>query len=922
MSEYIDDELWHEGVLRKSGRYPWGSGETPYQRSKSFLGVIEELEKKGLSPTEIVTALGIDYDTAPGTPGGINSTGMLRSIKSQAKGQIDKDDLAQIRKYQEKGLSNVAIGELMNRNESSIRALIAKDGKLKADATENIANQLKDHLKDGNYLDIGAGTENHLSISKERLNIAVARLKEEGYEVHTIKEDQNNNTGNKTTYKVLVPPGTEYRELRNNTNRIKSVAAYSEDNGQSFSLIKPPVFVDAKRVGVRYAEDGGAKKDGVIELRRGVDDISLGRSQYAQVRIAVEGGKYLKGMAMYSDNLPDGVDLLFNTNKSDTGNKLDAMKDIKKDKETGELDPDLPFGSIVRQKMYMGKDGKPKQSILNIVGTPKPDSEEVTSGEEGGWSTWSRTLSSQMLSKQKPELAKQQLGLAYDKRKEEYDEIMSLTNPVVKKKLLESFADGADSAAVHLKAAGLPRTANHVLLPINSLKDNEIYAPNYNDGEKVVLIRHPHGGIFEIPELTVNNRNREANSVMKNAKDAVGINANVAERLSGADFDGDTVLVIPNAGSGPNRVQNSPPLKGLQGFDAKALYKLPDDVPKMKSTTKQQQMGDVSNLITDMTIKGATEAELARAVRHSMVVIDAEKHHLDYKQSARDHGIKELKAKYQLKPDGKVGGSATLISRAKSDVRVPVRKARSAQNGGPVDLATGKKMYEPVIDKKTGLPSTRTIKSTKMAETDDARTLLSTNGGQRIERVYADHANKLKAIANTSRKAAVTTKMPKREPSAAKAYAPEVASLKEKLNTAQLNSPRERQALLVAKQMVDLKRQANPDMDKDELKKVKNLAMAEARARTGAKKKLVDITPREWQAIQANAVSSNMLENILVNADLDQVKQLAMPREATVMLPAKVRRAQAMLANGQTQAEVAAALGVPVSTLNSSLEIK
>ena len=48
-------------------------------------------------------------------------------------------------------------------------------------------------------------------------------------------------------------------------------------------------------------------------------------------------------------------------------------------------------------------------------------------------------------------------------------------------------------------------------------------------------------------------------------------------------------------------------------------------------------MGDVSNLITDMTIKGANNDELARAVRHSMVVIDSEKHNLDVKASARDN---------------------------------------------------------------------------------------------------------------------------------------------------------------------------------------------------------------------------------------------------------------------------------------------
>ena len=196
---------------------------------------------------------------------------------------------------------------------------------------------------------------------------------------------------------------------------------------------------------------------------------------------------------------------------------------------------------------------------------------------------------------------------------------MALTNPAVKKQLLKEFADGADSSAKHLKAAGLPRTRNQVILPINSLKDNEIYAPNYRNGETVVLVRHPHGGIFEIPELTVNNRNREANRVIKNAADAVGINSKVASRLSGADFDGDTVLVIPN---NAKQVKTSAPLAGLKNFDPQSQYKI-DRPNELTSKGKQKQMGAISNLITDMTIKGANSNEIARAVRHSMVVIDS-----------------------------------------------------------------------------------------------------------------------------------------------------------------------------------------------------------------------------------------------------------------------------------------------------------
>ena len=101
----------------------------------------------------------------------------------------------------------------------------------------------------------------------------------------------------------------------------------------------------------------------------------------------------------------------------------------------------------------------------------------------------------------------------------------------------------------------------------------------------------------------------------------------------------------------------------------------------------QNEMGKISNLITDMTLRGATEDELAAAVRHSMVVIDAEKHHLDYKQSELDNDIKTLRRTYQ---DGPQGGASTLISRAKSPLSVDKRR------GSPIiDPETGEVSYKP-----------------------------------------------------------------------------------------------------------------------------------------------------------------------------------------------------------------------------------
>lgn len=885
--------MMHIGILRKSGRYPWGSGANPHQRNKAFLDYVADLQAKGLSEAEIARGVGI-------------TTTQLRAAKAIAKTAKRQADASEAMRLKDKGMSNVAIGDRMGINESSVRALLNPAMKERRDILDTTASMLKDQVSEKGMIDIGVGVENHLGLSGTKLKTAVAMLQEEGYEVHNIQVDQLG-TGKKTLVKVLAPPGTTYKDIVTDPSQVKSISEYSEDGGRSFLGIEPPKSVPSSRVGVRYAEEGGTEADGVIYLRRGVDDISLGGAQYAQVRIAVDGTHYLKGMAMYSDNLPDGVDMLFNTNKSDTGNKLDAMKSMKDD-------PDNPFGSVIRQKHFVDSSGNSQLSPINIVGA-----KDTLGGEEGAWGRWSKTLSSQFLSKQSVPLAASQLDLSLKIKQDEYDEIMSLTNPAVKKKLLDSFADGADSSAVHLKAAGLPRTASHVILPINSLKDSEIYAPNYRNGERVVLIRHPHGGTFEIPELTVNNRNREANGVMKNALDAVGINARVAERLSGADFDGDTVLVIPN---NSRKVKTSPQLEGLKDFDPRGQYPLDDSQPRMTSRAKQQQMGDVSNLITDMTIRGATNNELARAVRHSMVVIDAEKHHLNYKQSAIDNNIKDLKKKYQARPDGTAGGASTIVSRASSVQRVDKRKLRSARDGGPVDPKTGKKVYtytpESYVNKK-GKTVTRQDKSTRMAETDDAFSLVSGNGGTPMESVYATHANKLKSLGNEARKSSLAVKPTSYSPSAKKTYAPEVDTLNAKLNVALKNKPLERQAQLLANTTVSAKTRANPDMDAADLKKIKGQALEEARSRTGAKKASVSITPSEWTAIQSGAISNNKLTQILDNTDLDLVKQLATPRTNTVMSTAKMARAKSMLNAGYTQSEIADALGVPATTLNSAI---
>ena len=877
----MTDELYHYGIKRRSGRYPWGSGAKKSRNASDFLSTVDVLEKDGFNEKQIAEYFGLQ-------------TKQLRAYKSNAHNEVRAAKAAMALRLKDKGYSNSEIGRRMGINESSVRSLLDPAISMRKIASTNTAEMLEKEIASKKYIDVGGGVENQIGVSRNTLDNAVEQLRAKGYTYHYLKVEQLG-TGKFTSIKVLAAPDVTYKEVKDNQAKVTSPGFYSEDLGQTVVGIKPPSSISSKRILVNYGDQGGSDKDGVIELRRGVKDLDLGAARYAQVRVAVDGTHYLKGMAMYSDDIPKGYDVIFNTNKNSSTPKMDVFKKMKDD-------PENPFGATIRQKTYIGKDGKEHLSALNIV------------NEEGDWNTWKKTLSSQMLSKQSTALAKKQLKLAYDIKKEEFDEICSLKNPVIKKCLLDKFADNCDSSAVHLKAAGLPRQASKVILPFPEMKDSEIYAPSYRNGEKVVLIRYPHGGTFEIPELVVNNKsNKKAKGLIGNAQDAVGINPRVAERLSGADFDGDTVLVIP---VGKVKIKTSAPLKGLKNFDPKVAYPgypgMPKPGEKGSGFDKQGKMGDISNLITDMTIKGAPADDIAAAVRHSMVVIDAEKHNLNWRQSYLDNGIANLKAKYQGASNA---GASTLISRAKGDKRVPKRK-----DGYKVDPETGRKIFTETGEtyEKNGKQVVRLQKSSKMYETEDAYSLSS---GTAMENTYADHANKLKALANSARKTSLTTKPIPYSPEAKAKYRQEVDSLNAKLNIALKNRPLERKAQLLANERVKLVRQNNPDMDKDDIKKLKNQALTQARLQTGASKKarLVDITDREWEAIQSGAISTNKLSQIIQNSDLDILKQRSMPRESRGISDAKRVRAKMLESNGYTLAEIADSLGVSTSTISKVL---
>jgi len=922
----VESALAHYGVKRRSGRYPWGSGENPYQHSGDFISRVNAYKKEGMTEKEIANAMRFKSTTDYRRAYTI-ATNQRRSLLYDEAKSLKSD-----------GLSVSEIGRRMGLNESSVRSLLNEKSAHRMQAYEETANKLREELTEklknnpGAGLDVGTDVERELGVSRNVLDTAIARLQYEGYNVYNIAIQQpTSKMGNRTTIKVLAEPTddtkSQFVSFYKDPQLIEAVGEYtSTDGGVSWDHREYPSSVDSSRIKVRYGDEGGVGKDGVIELRRGVADLDLGNSHYAQVRILVDGTHYLKGMAMYSDDMPDGVDIVFNTNKK-SGKALLGYDDDGTPNDSGVLkpiksDPDNPFGAYIKangQSYYDDPNGKytnaetGKKQSLSAINKLK---------EEGDWDTQSKSLSSQFLSKQPMELINRQLKLTYTDAVDEFEEIKSITNPVIRQSQLLEFASSCDSAVVHLKAAALPRQQTRVLLPVTQLKDNEVYAPYLKDGEKVCLVRYPHGGTFEIPELTVNNKNSSAKKILGNATDAIGINMKVAERLSGADFDGDTAIVIPV--NSKVKVKTSKPLADLVGFDPKTEYAYHEGMKVLTKKATKNEMGKVSNLITDMTLAGAEESEIARAVKHSMVVIDAAKHKLDYKQSEKDQGIAELKKKYQARydDDGNLisTGASTLISRHKHTVQIDETKG-----AGRIDPDTGEVTYKTsgrtYIDKKGNKVAAK--KDVYLLnQTEDLRTLSS---GTEQEEAYAAYGNQMKALANAARKEYANTKTTARSASAAKTYAEEVASLDAKLDRAARNAPKERRATVIANSVIKAKIQANPELadkeNKKDLQKVKRLAMDDARSKVGAssQKSKIEITDREWEAIQAGAISASKLKQIVRYTDSDKLKQRALPKVTTTLSSARVAKIKQMQISGYTIAEIAESVGCSTSTVSKYL---
>lgn len=965
MSIY-DGELYHEGRAhdenppgRGSGRYGWGTGENAYQRETFSVKMIKDLYKEGLDDKAIVKTfrdLGYDdveiyerFDKYGKKLPDIAKALGIENSRLRAKISIKKNEEKAVRNLKieelhKKEWSNQRIANELGVTEGTVRNVLKDPIDQNNRKLFRVADGLQEMVDKKRYLDVGPGGESFFGTTSSNFKTAIALLQERGYHRYPLYLNRiGANTTNQIAYQILCPPDVTYHDMREHLGDIKSVKDYVVEEGlpKTNQLgLRYPVSVSSDRIFVKFGDQGGVDRDGVIQLKRGVEDLGLGSSLYAQVRIAVDNSHYLKGMAVYADpdQFPPGKDIIFNTNKP-TGTPL--MLDDPKAKQVFkklEPDPDNPFkaaikvkdGKVVGQWDYTGKDGKEHQSPINVVNS------------EDSWADWRKSLPTQFLVNQDRDLIKQQLKNAYDTKIAEFNDIKMLTNPAIKKHLLKEFAGECDTASIELRGAPFPNQQTFAILPVPSLKENEVYAPMYEEGSKVAMIRYPHQGLFEVVEATVTHKNKEAKSFMLNARDAVGIHPAAAKQLSGADYDGDVVTIMPTVsadGKVINDIRKDKAIQELMDFDPNSFERKEGDTFKRISKNYQNRMmGVATNLLQDMKTIGAPREDIIRAVKFCYVIIDSEKHDLNWKAAEKQFGIQELRKTYQHKVDPETGeesdgGASTLITRAKS----PVFRDMYNPKWQP-DPNTGEVVYQdkprtkPDFKRKEDDSGWEVIgekvikeKVPMMATVKDARELMSgpDHVGTPKERLYAKFANDMKALANEVRREMVNTPNMEMSSEAKIKYADEVASLNSKLQGVKDNAPKERLATIIYNNIVNAKRAEiranNPDIKKDELnkemKKVKRLAAVYARTAVGAKKPKIEITDKEWEAIQSGAVSSSKIISVLLNSDSDKIKQRAMPKGQEILSDSKISLIKALLSKNKSYAEIAERIGCSASTV-------
>ena len=238
-----------------------------------------------------------------------------------------------------------------------------------------------------------------------------------------------------------------------------------------------------------------------------------------------------------------------------------------------------------------------------------------------------------------------------------------------------------------------------------------------------------------------------------------------------------------------------------------------------------------------------------------------------------------------------------------------------------VDPKTGDVIYTNKDGSITYKTKARTQPSTNMAETDDPYTLVS-KARHPMELLYADYASSMKALANEARKEMVNTGKIKYDANAKRTYQKEVDSLMSKLNTAELNKIREREAQRRSNVEVYAKKLADPNIKSEEERKIRQRAITKYRQEVGSvsrKDRSIVIDDREWEAIQAGAISETQLKKILNNTDIDNLRERATPHSTTALSNSQINRIKALSAS-YTLSELANKLSISPTTVSKYLK--
>ena len=189
----MSEQISHIGMPRRSGRYPWGSGG-------EYTKAVNKMASQGFTEKEIAKALGI-------------STTVLRNQKALAKAEEKEAMRLNVIRQKERGMSIAAIAREFKIPASTVSDLLKPGANLKFQIINSISNVLRKIIGEKRFVDVGDGAEVFMEVSRPKLDNAITNLRNEGYKLYYLKQENLQAPGKVMTVKVLGAPDSTMGEL-------------------------------------------------------------------------------------------------------------------------------------------------------------------------------------------------------------------------------------------------------------------------------------------------------------------------------------------------------------------------------------------------------------------------------------------------------------------------------------------------------------------------------------------------------------------------------------------------------------------------------------------------------------------------------------------------------------------------------------